>query len=107
MDYNINKKWKNIVHREFQDDVNQARQFGSALELELAGSGWILSTNEAILDFRYTRFYKMTSNDDLMVFLLKMEEKRASDSETARQELRDIRVKEREYDKHEIKSERA
>ena len=44
----------------------------------------------------------MTSNDDLMGFLLKMEDKRASDREADRQELREIRVKEREEDKQEM-----
>jgi hypothetical protein len=44
----------------------------------------------------------MTSNDDLMGFLLKMKEKRAIDREADRQELQDIRVKERKEDKEEM-----
>jgi hypothetical protein len=41
--------------------------------------------------FQTTQFYNMTSNDDLMGFLLKMEEKRAIDREAERQELQEIR----------------
>jgi hypothetical protein len=41
----------------------------------------------------------MTSNDDLMSFLLQMEEKRASEREADKQEFREIRVREREEDK--------
>ena len=44
----------------------------------------------------------MTSNDDLMGFLLKMEDKRANDREADRQEMKEQREKERQEDKEEI-----
>ena len=38
----------------------------------------------------------MTSNEDLMTFLLNMEDKRAKDRETDRQEMKELREKERQ-----------
>ena len=60
-----------------------------------------MSTKAAILESRISdnQVLKMTSNDDLMSFLLQMEEKRASEREADKQEFREIRVREREEDK--------
>ena len=44
----------------------------------------------------------MTSNDDLMGFLLKMEDKRARERDADRQEMKELREKERKEDKEEI-----